>query len=318
MLSSLAHSLLCLHHLKRNLLTLLCLSMLSMAAEAELRVVIIEGLGGEPAYQKQFDKEATAIQVASASITRAEQVSRLTGAAATRANIMAVMKKCASSLNKEDRLALYLIGHGSYDGYTYKFNLPGADITGAELVSMLNAVKADNQLIVVTGSASGALQVLLKKDSRIVVTATRNGNERNITQFGQYFADALMDANADSDKNGRISVQEALDMTARKVKDYYEAESRLATEHPQLTGLHAGVFNISELPGEHTSVTTANASLLAQREQLTGQIDELRLRKESLAEDMYLQQLEVLLLQLAELDARIDTQSGQATTEAAP
>ena len=304
--------------LKPQLLIGLFLILISINVRAELNVVIIEGLGGETTYQQQFNKEATAIHRVSAGLTNADHVQWLTGSTATRAQIMAVMKRLAATLKSEDRLALYLIGHGSYDGYAYKFNLSGTDLSGTELSTMLNNIKADHQLVVASGSSSGALQDVLKKDSRIVVTATRSGNERNITQFGRYFADALLDENADTDKNARINVQEAFDLAARKVKDYYAAESRLATEHPQLSGMHATIFNISQLAEAQAQSTAINPSVIAQREQLTGQIEELRLRKDSLSEEVYMQQLETLLLQLAELDDGIDAGTDRTTSEVAP
>ena len=304
--------------LKPQLLIGLFLILVSINVRAELNVVIVEGLGGETTYQQQFNKEAIAIQRVSIGLTNADKVQWLTGSTATRAQIMAVMKQLATTLKPEDRLALYLIGHGSYDGYAYKFNLSGTDLSGAELSTMLNNIKADHQMVVASGSSSGALQDVLKKDSRIVVTATRSGNERNITQFGRYFADALLDENADTDKNARINVQEAFDLTVRKVKDYYAAESRLATEHPQLSGMHATVFNISQLAGAQAQSTAINPSVIAQREQLTSQLDELRLRKDSLSEEVYMQQLETLLLQLAELDAGIDAGAVHTTSEVTP
>ena len=304
--------------LKPQLLIGLFLILISINVRAELNVVIIEGLGGETIYQQQFNKEATAIHRVSAGLTNVEHVQWLTSSTATRAQIMAVMKQLAATLKSEDRFALYLIGHGSYDGYAYKFNLSGTDLSGTELSTMLNNIKADHQLVVASGSSSGALQDVLKKDSRIVVTATRSGNERNITQFGRYFADALLDENADTDKNARINVQEAFDLAARKVKDYYAAESRLATEHPQLSGMHATIFNISQLAEAQAQSTAINPSVIAQREQLTGQIEELRLRKDSLSEEVYMQQLEKLLLQLAELDDGIHAGTDRTTSEVAP
>ena len=41
-----------------------------------------------------------------------------------------------------------LIGHGTFDGTDYKFNLPGPDITGAELAALLDRIPATRQLVV--------------------------------------------------------------------------------------------------------------------------------------------------------------------------
>lgn len=288
---------------------------MATTAHANLNVLIVEGLGGEAKYQQQFDKDVKAIRAASATLAGAEQVQVLAGEGATRANVTAMLKQFATTLTKEDRLILYLIGHGSHDGYEYKFNIPGQDLSGTELRTLLDAIKSESQLVVATGSSSGALQETLKKETRVVVTATRSGNERNATQFSSMFAEALGDASTDTDKNGRITAQEAFDLTARKVKDYFEAESKLATEHAQLTGTRANVFAIAQL-GSATPVTPANAGLLVERDQLNSRLEDLRLRKDSMSEDEYLQQLEPLLVQMAELDARLASE-GEAV-EAKP
>ncbi|MGC3981804.1 MAG: C13 family peptidase [Steroidobacteraceae bacterium] len=281
-------------------------------AHAELNVLIVEGLGGEAQYTQQFDTEVKAIRAASTTLASADHIHVLSGAAATSANISALLKQFAGSMSKEDRLILYLVGHGSYDGYEYKFNIPGADLSGTELARLLDAIKSNNQLIVASGSASGALLEVLKKDSRLVMTATRGGNERNATHFGGFFAEALSDASADTDKNGRISAQEAFDIAARKVKDYFEGESKLSTEHAQLVGARADVFALAQLSGAAVPVANAaNAGLPSQREQLNGRLEDLRLRKDSLGEDEYLKQLEPLLLQIAELDAQLNTEGGK-------
>jgi hypothetical protein len=250
---------------------LLALLALPLTARASLHVLIIEGLGGERAYAEQFEAEAQAVRKASASVTEPQQI--------------------------------YLIGHGSYDGADYKFNIPGPDISGRELAALLDALPARSQLVVATGSASGALLEPLKRPGRIVISATRNGNERNATHFGSEFAGALTDAAADTDKNGAVSAQEAFDYASRRVKDYFEHEAQLATEHPVIEGENAGLFTIEQLQPVAAGVP---AALLKQRAALNSEIEELRLRKSSLSDDDYQHQLEQLLLQLAGVQQQID------------
>lgn len=292
------------HKLLRSALPLLLLT--SFTAHAELNVLIVEGLGGEAQYSREFAAQTKALREASTTLTSAERIQVLKDTGATRANVLAVLKQYASSLSKDDRLALYLVGHGSYDGYQYKFNLPGPDLSSTDLQTALNAIKAGNQLVVVTGSSSGALQEVLKQDTRVLVTATRNGNERNATHFGRLLAESLDDEAVDADKNGRVSVQEAFDLTARKVKDYFEGETRLVTEHAVLSGPRADAFTlVQRAEAGLPAATAANAPLLAEREQVNGQLEALRLRRDELGEDEYLKQLEPLLLKLAELDAQL-------------
>ena len=44
---------------------------------------------------------------------------------------------------------------------------------------------------------------------RVIITATRSGEERNYARFGQYFAEALGDPQSDLDKDGEVSLLEA-------------------------------------------------------------------------------------------------------------
>ncbi|MFI4914712.1 MAG: C13 family peptidase, partial [Steroidobacterales bacterium] len=279
--------------------------------------VIIEGLGGEPRYTQQFDAQVKAARAAAESMTPAAQIEVLSGEAATRAAIRLLLRQLAGKLRREDRLLLYLIGHGSYDGVDYKFNIPGPDITGRELAGLLNGLPAEQQVIVCTGSASGALLEPLKSPTRVVITATRSGSEKNATRFGDDFVAALTDAAADTDKSGAISAKEAFDYAARRVKDYFEHETQLATEHPTLAGERAARFTIAQLQGateatpEAASTAQAPDSALArERAALNSQIEELRLRKDRTPEAEYSAQLENLLLQLASVQQRIDGATG--------
>ena len=36
-----------------------------------------------------------------------------------------------------------MIGHGTYDGEEYRFNLPGPDLTGTEIVQLLDQIAGD-------------------------------------------------------------------------------------------------------------------------------------------------------------------------------
>jgi hypothetical protein len=136
----------------------------------------------------------------------------------------------------------------------------------------------------------------------VVITATKSAFERNESQFGRFFVDALSKDGADTDKDARISLLEAFKYAEVETKRFYENESRLATEHPQMAdkGELARRFYLS--PG--TSVAAGGnaklAALHAERTALDGQIDALKKRKPAMAADAYDQELERLLLALAE------------------
>lgn len=296
-------------------------SLLCMAgvAQASLQVVVCEGLGGEAAYAEQFAAQVDAVKRAASTVTDAQHVKVLDGHNCTRDAFSALLKQLAGSLVADDRLALYLIGHSSFDGEEYRFNMPGPDFTGHELQSWLGSLHARDQLIVATGSSSGALQELLKAPSRVVITATRNGAERNATRFGSEFATALSDTTADSDKNGNVSAQEAFDFAQRRVQAFYERDVRIASEHAVLGGSQAASVTIARLSGATLAAVAGAAGDAAvalvdspERRRIVEAIEALRLRKADLSESDYDAQLEALLLQLATLDA---TSAGAGSTE---
>ncbi len=105
---------------------------------------------------------------------------------------------------------LTLIGHGSYDGVQYKFNLVGAGHIGRGIARRCaTASPAKRQLIVNTTSASGGSIAALKRPGRAVISATKSGTEKNATVFARYWLQALQDPTTDVDKNEAISALEA-------------------------------------------------------------------------------------------------------------
>src|SRR5207248_2785679 len=106
---------------------------------------------------------------------------------ATKAKVTASLAKIASEAKAQDVLILMMIGHGTFDGAEYKFNLPGPDISATELAAALNRIPASRQLVVDMTSASGGATAALKKEGRTVITATKSGSEKNATLFARYW-----------------------------------------------------------------------------------------------------------------------------------
>jgi hypothetical protein len=280
-------------------------------AEAELYYLIVGGLGGEPAYTEQFDKDIAALSDVARRTTAASRVTVLKGEGATRDALVKALDSLRTRAKAADNVIVMLVGHGSYDGETYKLNLPGPDIDGAELAKLLAAVPARAQLVVNATSASGAILETWAAEGRTLITATRSGFERNATRFAQHFAAALASGSADLNKNGVVTAQEAFDYAARRVADSFEKDGALATEHPQIAGGAAARFTVARLggaaaPAEATPSDPAVAALVAERERLDGAIESLRARRESMANDVYLAELQKLLVELAEVQGKID------------
>jgi hypothetical protein len=280
-------------------------------ARAELFYLIVGGLGGNPGYVERFAGDAADMAVAAErTLGSAERVRVLVGDNATRDALREALAELATAASAADRLAVFLIGHGSYDGTAYKFNLEGEDIDGAELSELLAAVPAQSQLLVTMTSASGSvLEEWAAAEARAVITATRSGAERNATRFAEHWATALSAEDADMNKNGSISAREAFDYTARLVADSFETEGTLATEHPQLRGEAAGAFEVSRLTAR-VALTPEVDALNARLAGLEEQVAALRTRREELGDD-YLPQLQALLVELALVQEQID----EATAE---
>ena len=300
--SSLEHNL----NRLRNYCGLLLL-LLPLVSKAELYVVVIEGLGGDAVYAEQFAKQVAAVSEASKTLTTADRVHVFPAPSATREDVLNYFTTLDSRMTASDRLAVYLIGHGSYDDYEYKFNIGGPDLTGGDLAEALNELPGGNQLIVNTSSASGALADALMNDERMLILATRSGVERHATKFGNYFALALSDPGADLDKNQVVSAGEAYRFAERQVDDYFERNGQLATEHSRMEGDRTDQFNLAGLsvsrPSQDDDVLT---DLVARRYLLNGQLDELRLSRDQMTVDDYQSALLQLLLELAQVENEIE------------
>jgi len=274
----------------------------AISASAATYYLTVSGLGGEADYEQRFKMWA-------------EDIGRTTKSTAmvapTREKLRARLAELAKEIKPDDAFVLMLVGHGTYDGADYKFNLPGPDITATELAGMLDRIPATRQLVVNMTSASGGALDLLKRPSRVVVCATKSGTEKNATVFARYWAEALRDPAADTDKNETVSALEAFQYAQKKTKEFYETNKRLATEHPQIEdgkdNRLAAAFPLLRIGSNAAAATDpAKRQLLATKEQLEQQIDKLKYEKVTIPEAEYKKRLTALLLQLAQTQEELD------------
>ncbi len=303
------------------------IGVLFLSAAISLRAanyfVVVAGLGGAPEYDTQFAKWAQDLD-RELNTGGDTHVNTLSGPNATRQQVEQALNKVAEASTASDAFALFLIGHGSYDGVDYKINLPGPDMTGADLAKALNRIPAHRQLVVNMTSCSGASLAALAKKDRVVISATKSGTEKNAPVFARYFIDALHDSGADLDKSGSISALEAFRYADRKTVSYFEEEKLLATEHAVMTdtasatgvrdpkpengqGLLAASFVLIRAKGEGAKVLSPDKQrLVSKKEDLEAKIDRLKYEKAAMDENEYKQQLTGLLLELARTQAEID------------
>jgi hypothetical protein len=289
-------------------------------------VIIVEGAAGEPEYAEQFRKWGDLWQAA-ASQAGAESVrigrDEAPGTADRDRLRKALAEKGASG---REPLWLVLIGHGTYDGREAKYNLRGPDVTDAELGEWLAAVKTRPVAVLDCTSASGPFLNRLSGANRVVVVATRSGNEQNFARFGEYLAAAIGDIRSDLDKDGQVSLLEAYLTAGNRVAEYYKTHSQLATEHPllddngdklgtppdwfrgvratkrakdgaPLDGLRAHQLHLISSARERQLPLETRR----RRDELEIAIAALRDKKAALPEDEYYAQLEPLMVELAKL-----------------
>lgn len=302
--------------------------LLSMAplAPARSAYLIVVGHPGEEDYKVRFQGWARQIESALAASPEKPMVKTVGAASggATAAELEAAVNEAARTAGADDTFALILIGHGTFDGVDYKFNLKGPDVRSAQLAVMLDRIPSTRQLVVNTTAASGGAMPALVKPHRVVIAATRTGTQKNATVFARYFADAFSDASADTDKNETVTALEAYTYAARRTKEYYDQEKRIVTEQSVLNdigsgdgvrnpgadngqGLLAASFPMLRLGS--TADAAANpekAALLKRKELLEQQIDRLKYQKDSLQPLDYRRQMNALLLTLAQTQAQID------------
>ena len=299
------------------------LLMVAAALHAETFYFTIAGLGGEPEYDARFSGWAKDLDKLLHQAEPQAKIKTLYGADATRVNVETYLKELAKETKADDSVVLMLIGHGSYDEFDYKFNLPGPDLSASELAGLLDKIPA-HQLIVNMTSASGGSITALEKPKRVVITATKAGTEKNATVFPRYWIEGMRDPAADSDKNEIVTALEIFRYAEEKTAKFYETQKRLSTEHPLIEdagkgegvkipsaengeGLTAGRFAVLHLGSAAAqSRDPAKLALLKQKEELEAQIDDLKYRKASMSVQEFRGQFQQLMLQLAQTQEALD------------
>ena len=92
--------------------------------------VTVAGLGGEPDYEQRFTANAMDLDKIFKSVAGAH-VYHPDGQAIDEGAFDRGIAQVAQEAKPEDDLVVTLIGHGSFDGVEYKFNLVGPDISAA-------------------------------------------------------------------------------------------------------------------------------------------------------------------------------------------
>jgi hypothetical protein len=170
----------------------ICLAALLLLAAApafaqESYVVVVTGVAGDDAHAKQFhawasklvDAAKTRDGVADANITylgdKPDMDAKLIRGRSTSENVQKAIADIAAKAKPGDQVVIVLIGHGSFDGNTAAFSMPGPDMTVADWVAQLKKLSAQKVAFINTTASSGAFLPTVAAPGRTVVTATKTG-----------------------------------------------------------------------------------------------------------------------------------------------
>ncbi len=293
---------------RKLILTALLGSLLAAPLQAQVHVTIVQGLSGTPEFERSFDTQTERIAEAAASLTSTENIRIFRGDEARREPLLQHFSALAANMDDNSRAMIYLIGHGSYDGEEYKFNLPGPDINQHDIRDILDSLPGRNHFLLNTSSSSGMLLDLLADSGHTLITATRSGNERNAPEFGVFFAEALGNEEADLNKNNSISAQEAFNFAERRVVEFFSRAGNLATEHPQIRGAGAGNLILARISASDIEEfdDPRLQRLQQQLAELDQQIESLQLQRDEFSNEDYIQRLQALVLESARLNQDMD------------
>ena len=273
-------------------------------------LIIVVGLAGDPEHGELFKKWGATLASTSEKLGVApERVVQLVGQT-TRAQVEKAFDTVAKTASAEDSVFIVLIGHGSFDGRTAKFNLAGPDMAPADFAALLRRLPSKHVAFVNTASASGPFLQELKGPGRAIVTATRSGSEQFATLFGGYFVDAFSTDAADADKNGRVSLLEAFEYAKGEVTRAYEREGLLATEHALIEDPEKMASMLSLGSTRDTAVLPSDPRLRAlytERRELERRVEALKLLKGGMDPKRYLAELESVATELAMKNREIRT-----------
>jgi len=321
-------------------LVALATAALDAHAQARTHVLIVAGIGGTAEFRESFHAEASKIYTAlteqhgipSEDVIylgeRVEVAPNIISEPSTRANVLKVLGEISQRAGPADRIFVVLIGHGTDTNGEAQLNLPGPDLTPTDFQLASVAFPTQQLALVLTGSAGGGWVQPLAGPNRIIISATRSVREQNATEFGQFFAEAIAGEGSDLDHDGRVSLLEAYMYARGEVARHYEEENEMLSEHAVLEDDGDGEGSLDaglESPEGRLAATFAFGSartratetddpvlarLYSERDDIQRRIDELRVTRDALTEDQYLERLEPLLVELALKNREIQERVG--------
>ena len=303
--------------------------------------LVIAGVGGEDAYTKKFTGQATRLYeiltnqlgfseknvilltetvLSAGPEDGARESDVVPSKRATAEEVRKAFATFKSTANAESLVLVVLIGHGTVDNQVAKFNLVGPDLSAKDYSQLLGTLPNKRTIFVDCSSSSGDFVKPLSAQNRIVITATRSGNEQNATVFADHFIAAFTDNAADADKNGRVSLLEAFNYATKLTADWYKEKNRLATEHALIDdngdgtgheeagngdGNLAKIIYLDSKTIEEAAGDAELERLIKDRQRLEEEVEKLKARKSEMKPEEYEAELEKVLVDLAKVNQQI-------------
>lgn len=290
-------------------LAMCCLVSFVHAVERQMEVIIVRGADGAEAYAAKFDAQVKDWQEA-----------------CTKGQVKSVVVTALDDLKAKITASkmptwIVMIGHGTFDGREAKFNLAGPDLSVTQLTEWVKPLQQE-VVIVNTASASGAFVKALSGPHRVIVSATKSGDEVFYARFGEQMAKAINGLpEADLDQDKQVSLLEAFLYAAKQVALFYEAEERISTEHALIEDNGDGLGTRSEMfegvrpkDVKFDGARSMQLALVlneaemklpddvrAKRDALETKVREVVAKKAAMKEDEYYREIEKLFREIAAL-----------------
>ena len=298
--------------------------------EGQSHVVVVVGAAGERKYGEMFGSWAMRVKEAA---KKAEAKFTLIGI--NESGKQSDLDRLKDVLSKADAksthdLWLVLIGHGTWSSRAAKFNMRGPDLSANQLDDWLEPLERPLAIINCSSCSAPFLKKLMAPN-RVIVSATKSGNETTFAQFGDYFTSGLAGEGADLDKDEQVSLLELFLTASKNVYAFYEQKGELATEHALLEDNGDGLGSRAEWfrgvrstkkPSGGGEVDGHRAhqihllrsefekklspELRAERDRLEMSLIRHRNRKDRLKEDLYYTQLGSILIKISRIYAQAE------------
>jgi hypothetical protein len=208
-------------------------------AAAKSRALIIVGLPGDAEHEKLFADTARqwrdwltdSLDFEVTVLFGRSGKPPLANAPATREAIENAIADLKKSLRAEDRLWVFFLGHGDYDGERASFHLPGRDLHAGDLGKLFAEIACKEQVFWLTHAVSDRFVKPLSAKGRIVIAATAD-EEFNETEFPQALATVIGKLRPDNGE--KLSILDLYRRTVAEVEARFAADKRVPTEHAQL------------------------------------------------------------------------------------